>query len=270
MAANTNKNKNNKKKKQKNWWQTFIGGGAYNLQIDYRALDFPGSELGQLAVEHVAAAASSSSSSTARTTTTTMTHSPTYPQLAVATFAGGCFWGLDLAFARLPGVVYTTVGYTQGHSRRDNFPTYEHVCAGNTDHTEAVCVYFHPEEATAREEAGCTTMTTTTYATLVETYLARVDITTVHGQGQDSGRQYRTGIYYHTPAQEQVARHRLTVEIATNPKYTTNNKIATECQPATLFWPAEQYHQQYLEKGGRYGTPQSAQKGCTDPIQCYG
>lgn len=92
-----------------------------------------------------------------------------------------------------------------------------------------------------------------------------MDPLTVNGQGYDKGRQYRTGVYYHTAEQEAAARERFVEE---QEKY--NRPIATECNPAIPFWPAEEYHQQYLSKGGRFNQPQSADKGCTDEIRCYG
>lgn len=106
----------------------FGGGGAQQQQsvINYSALDFPGNELGQMALDGKV-----------------VVTSERYPQLQAATFAGGCFWGLELAFQRVPGVAYTAVGYTQGP---EVTPTYGQVCSGSTKHTEAVLVYFDPKE----------------------------------------------------------------------------------------------------------------------------
>jgi len=87
----------------------------------------------------------------------------------------------------------------------------------------------------------------------------------VNGQGNDFGPQYRTGVYYHTKEQEEAAKEKFEKE-----KENYRKPIASECKPAQLFWPAEKYHQQYLEKGGRLGMAQSAEKGCTDKIRCYG
>jgi methionine-S-sulfoxide reductase len=97
-------------------------------------------------------------------------------------------------------------------------------------------------------------------------FFDRVDPLTINGQGYDRGRQYRTGVYYHSPGQEELARARFQLE---QKKY-EKQKIATECGPAMPFWPSEEYHQQYLEKGGRSNAPQSAEKGCADTIRCYG
>jgi peptide-methionine (S)-S-oxide reductase len=88
----------------------------------------------------------------------------------------------------------------------------------------------------------------------------------VNGQGSDRGKQYRTGVYYHSKEQEEIAKGRFEMEQQKYPK----RKIATEFLQALPFWPAEKYHQQYLEKGGRIGSSQSAKKGCTDTIRCYG
>lgn len=104
----------------------FGGGGVQQQLINYSALDFPGNELGQMALDGKV-----------------VVTSERYPQLQAATFAGGCFWGLELAFQRVPGVAYTAVGYTQGP---EVTPTYGQVCSGSTKHTEAVLVYFDPKE----------------------------------------------------------------------------------------------------------------------------
>ena len=105
--------------------ERFFGGGAYGMKIDYASLPFPGDELGALAQEGKCPE-----------------KSPGKPNLQLATFAGGCFWGLELAFQRVEGVEFTTVGYTQG---KEEYPNYDQVCAGNTGHTEAVMVYYDPE-----------------------------------------------------------------------------------------------------------------------------
>jgi peptide-methionine (S)-S-oxide reductase len=230
------------------WLQNFFGGGAYNLQIDYESLDFPGKELAKYAQEgqipSQSSLPSSSSSSSPNTSST--------QQLQLATFAGGCFWGLELAFQRVPGVAYTCVGYSQG---TEATPTYDQVCAGNTGHTESVCVYYNPAECSYDDD-------------LLKMFFDRIDPTTVDGQGGDFGRQYRTGVYYHTDAQQLLAHARLAKEQSKS-KY-AQRPIATECRAAQPFWPAEPYHQQYLAQGGRFGDRQSSEKGCTDEIRCYG
>ena len=120
-----------------------------------------------------------------------------------------------------------------------------------TGHTEAVIVLYDPKECT--------------YQSLLDRFFSRVDPLTVNGQGNDRGRQYRTGVYYHSKEQEELAKTSFELE---QQKY--KRKIATECVSAKPFWPAEKYHQQYLEKGGRFNSPQSAEKGCEDTIRCYG
>jgi len=210
---------------------SLFGGGAIGSKIDYTTLDHPGEELANAAKEGKA-----------------LVNGVREPNLALATFAGGCFWGLELAYQRVPGVEYTAVGYTQGPETE---PTYSQVCSGMTGHTEAVVVYYDPKECS--------------YDDLLDTFFNRVNPTTVNGQGNDFGRQYRTGVYFHTPEQEEAARARFQLE-----QGNYNKPIATELKKAEGFWPAEKYHQQYLEKGGRLGQAQNASKGCTDPIRCYG
>eukprot|EP00195_Chlamydomonas_chlamydogama_P007225 CAMPEP_0202900646 /NCGR_PEP_ID=MMETSP1392-20130828/11960_1 /ASSEMBLY_ACC=CAM_ASM_000868 /TAXON_ID=225041 /ORGANISM="Chlamydomonas chlamydogama, Strain SAG 11-48b" /LENGTH=210 /DNA_ID=CAMNT_0049587081 /DNA_START=214 /DNA_END=846 /DNA_ORIENTATION=- len=178
--------------------------------------------------------------------------------LKLATFAGGCFWGLELAYQRVPGVVSTSVGYTGG--RKPN-PNYEEVCSGSTGHAEAVqCTYDDKE---------------VTYDELLDVFFNRVDPTTKDRQGNDWGTQYRSAIYYHDEAQRQAALKKIE---EVNQKLGSGlwgskwggSKVVTEVQPAGDYYIAEQYHQQYLEKGGRMGRGQSAAKGCKDPIRCYG
>ena len=225
---------------QMNFLQSFFfgdnnGGGSYFSKIDYDELDHPGPELSQVAMQGKI-----------------LTHSNIDPTLEVATFAGGCFWGLELAFQRTHGVVHTIVGYTQGIETE---PNYDQVSSGNTGHTEAVCIYYNPNECT--------------YQDMLDTFFSRVNPLTKNGQGNDFGRQYRTGVYYHTLEQEQIARKRFQKEQL---KYGGQPQqiIQTECKKAMPFWPAEKMHQQYLQNGGRFNNPQSAAKGCTDEIKCYG
>jgi peptide-methionine (S)-S-oxide reductase len=227
-------------------------GGSYNLGIDYGTLSFPGPEVGAMAVAITRARKEvSDNGSGVETLAAVPSNSPSLPHLELATFAGGCFWGLELALQRCEGIDHTLVGYTQGLDSELR-PNYEQVAAGNTGHCEAVMVYFDPTQIS--------------YETILRTiFLDRIDVTTVDGQGKDFGRQYRTGIYFHTPKQEETARRLLQEEVAR-----TNKPVATEVEPARAFWPAEEYHQKFLEKGGRLGMPQSAEKGNTDEIRCYG
>eukprot|EP00527_Entomoneis_sp_CCMP2396_P000270 CAMPEP_0198140570 /NCGR_PEP_ID=MMETSP1443-20131203/3721_1 /TAXON_ID=186043 /ORGANISM="Entomoneis sp., Strain CCMP2396" /LENGTH=266 /DNA_ID=CAMNT_0043803047 /DNA_START=148 /DNA_END=948 /DNA_ORIENTATION=- len=209
----------------------FFGGGAFALTTDYAALDFPANELGEAATQGQVLVTSAQK-----------------PNLQLATFAGGCFWGLELSFQRLPGVAHTAVGYCQGPEKN---PNYDQVCSGATGHTEAVSVYYDPKE--------------TTYEALLTSFFERVNPTTINGQGNDFGKQYRTGVYFHTKEQESIARAQFEQE---QTKY--SKPIATELEAAKPFWSAEDYHQQYLEKGGQSGRRQDASKGATETIRCYG
>ncbi|KAG5188013.1 peptide methionine sulfoxide reductase [Tribonema minus] len=163
--------------------------------------------------------------------------------LETADFAAGCFWGLELAFQRAPGVVSTKVGYTQG-AKKD--PTYTEVCAGTTGHAEAVRVLFDPAQ--------------TTFDALLDVFWGRHDPTQLNGQGNDLGTQYRGGVYYHSEAQKAAIEESRAREQAKHDK-----PIVTEVLPAATFWDAEDYHQQYLEKGG-----QIAKKAASETIRCYG
>jgi peptide-methionine (S)-S-oxide reductase len=145
-----------------------------------------------------------------------------------ATFAAGCFWGVEATFAKLNGVTATRVGYTQGHT--DN-PTYEDVCSGTTRHAEAVEVTFDPAVITYNE--------------LLATFWQCHDPTTLNRQGPDMGTQYRSGIYTHNTEQHQLAE-----ASKTEAQQQFNQPIVTEIKPAQPFWPAENYHQQYLAKRG--------------------
>eukprot|EP01018_Ginkgo_biloba_P024446 Gb_20288 [translate_table: standard] len=165
-----------------------------------------------------------------------------------AQFGAGCFWGVELAFQRIHGVTCTEVGYSQGTFHN---PTYKDVCTGTTNHAEIVRLQYDPNQCS--------------YDSLLDAFWARHDPTTLNRQGDDVGTQYRSGIYYYTPEQEKAAR-----ESMERHQRTVNEKIVTEILPAKKFYRAEEYHQQYLEKGGRFCSTQSAAKGCTDPIRCYG
>ncbi|KAG2334521.1 hypothetical protein Bca52824_005701 [Brassica carinata] len=170
------------------------------------------------------------------------------PGSQFAEFAAGCFWGLELAFQRIPGVTETEVGYTQGISHN---PSYEVVCTNTTNHAEVVRVQYDPNECS--------------YETLLDLFWSRHDPTTLNRQGELVGAQYRSGIYFYTPEQEKLARESLE-----NQQTKLENKIVTEILPAKKFYKAEEYHQRYLAKGGRYGNAQSPAKSCKDPIRCYG
>jgi peptide-methionine (S)-S-oxide reductase len=145
-----------------------------------------------------------------------------------ATFAAGCFWGVEAEFRQIPGVVATIVGYTGGHS--DN-PSYEAVCSHTTGHAEAVQVEFDPEQVT--------------YDDLLTAFWHLHDPTQLNRQGPDVGDQYRSAIYFHSPDQETQAK---VSKEAAQPEF--SRPIVTEITEATTFWPAEDYHQRYLEKRG--------------------
>ncbi len=146
-----------------------------------------------------------------------------------ATFAAGCFWGVEAAFRRVPGVTATRVGYTGG---RTESPSYEDVCTDTTGHAEAVEVTFDPEQVG--------------YEQLLDVFWGAHDPTQVDRQGPDVGTQYRSAVFFHTPEQERSALASKARVQASLPR-----RVATEVVPAGAFWEAEDYHQQYLEKGGR-------------------
>jgi peptide-methionine (S)-S-oxide reductase len=145
-----------------------------------------------------------------------------------ATFAAGCFWGVEAEFRKVEGVVATTAGYTGGTVAN---PSYELVCTDTTDHAEAVLVEFDPEQVS--------------YERLLEVFWSSHDPTQVNRQGPDVGKQYRSAIYFHGPGQE-VAATRSRAEAQAR----LARPIATEITAATDFYPAEDYHQRYLEKRG--------------------
>jgi len=145
-----------------------------------------------------------------------------------ATFAAGCFWGVEVAYRRVPGVTTTRVGYTGGDTPN---PSYEIVCSGQSGHAEAVEVTFDPARVG--------------YDELLEVFWATHDPTQRDRQGFDVGSQYRSAIFTHGPEQEAAARASLARLAAANPH---PGEIVTEIVPAGRFYLAEDYHQQYLEK----------------------
>ena len=147
-----------------------------------------------------------------------------------ATFGAGCFWGVEAAFRQVPGVVSTAVGYTGGTLAN---PTYEDVCSDRTGHAEAVEVEYDPSRVS--------------YEDLLRVFWENHDPTTPNRQGPDVGTQYRSAIFFHTPEQESAARASKEA-LDRSGKY--RRPIVTEITPATTFWRAEDYHQQYLEKRG--------------------
>ena len=147
-----------------------------------------------------------------------------------AIFAAGCFWGVEAAFRRMKGVLSTEVGYTGGVS---SDPGYEDVCTGRTGHAEAVEVTFDPAQIS--------------YNDLLRLFWEIHDPTTLNRQGPDIGNQYRSAIFFNSPEQESAAQ--LSKEkLEDSGMY--DDVIVTEITPASTFYKAEDYHQQYLEKRG--------------------
>jgi peptide-methionine (S)-S-oxide reductase len=147
-----------------------------------------------------------------------------------ATFAAGCFWGVEAAFRQAKGVTSTAVGYTGGRTAN---PTYEQVCTDRTGHAEAVEVEFDPAQIS--------------YDALLDIFWENHDPTQLNRQGPDYGSQYRTAIFFHSP-QQQAAAIASKDRLAASGKY--QRPIVTEIVPAAEFYKAEEYHQQYLEKRG--------------------
>ncbi|MEB3830468.1 peptide-methionine (S)-S-oxide reductase MsrA [Phormidium sp. CCY1219] len=145
-----------------------------------------------------------------------------------ATFAAGCFWGVEERFRQVEGVISTAVGYTGGHFPN---PCYLDVCARITGHAEAVRVEYDPQRIS--------------YEELLEVFWASHDPTQLNRQGPDRGEQYRSAIFYHSPAQEKAARS-AKQKLQLSGKY--DKDIVTEIKPASEFWMAEEYHQQYVDK----------------------
>ena len=144
-----------------------------------------------------------------------------------ATFAAGCFWGVEASFLSVPGVLDAVSVYTGGHIDE---PSYEHVCEGTTGHAEAVETSFDSEKVS--------------YETLVKKFFALHDPTQMNRQGPDIGEQYRSVIFYSSQEQKEIA-ERIMKELAT--QYLPRT-IATSIEPANVFWKAEEYHQRYAEK----------------------
>jgi peptide-methionine (S)-S-oxide reductase len=145
-----------------------------------------------------------------------------------ATFGAGCFWGVEIEFRNVPGVVDTAVGYEGGTLPN---PTYEDVCSHTTGHAEVVQVEFDPEEVS--------------YDQLLDVFWDVHDPTQVNRQGPDIGSNYRSVIFFHSPEQQEQA-----LESKARVQARFDRPIATEISPASDFWRAEEYHQQYLVKRG--------------------
>ena len=151
-------------------------------------------------------------------------------QLEKATFGAGCFWGVEVAFRKVPGVIDATAGYLGGTVAN---PTYKDVCTGRTGHAEVVEVTYDPA--------------TVGYDDLLNVFWTSHDPTTLNRQGPDHGTQYRSAIFYHSEAQKGAA-------LASKEHWNASGKfsrpIVTEITPASTFYRAEEYHQRYLEKQG--------------------
>lgn len=152
------------------------------------------------------------------------------PAREKATFAAGCFWGVESFFRAVPGVIDAAVGYTGG--RTEN-PTYPEVCAGRTGHAEAVEVTYDPGRVA--------------YEDLLAVFFENHDPTTPNRQGPDVGEQYRSAIFFHSPDQERAARAKVAALEAAR---RFRRPIVTHVVPAVPFWRAEEYHQRYFEKKG--------------------
>jgi peptide-methionine (S)-S-oxide reductase len=151
-------------------------------------------------------------------------------ELEKATFGAGCFWGVEVAFRKVPGVTETAAGYLGGTLAN---PTYKDVCSGRTGHAEVVQVVYDPSKVK--------------YEDLLNVFWTSHDPTTLNRQGPDTGTQYRSAIFYHNDAQKAAA-------AASKEQWNASGRfprpIVTEVTPASTFYRAEEYHQRYLEKQG--------------------
>ena len=150
--------------------------------------------------------------------------------MAIATFAAGCFWGVEARFREIDGVQSTRVGYTSGETLD---PDYKQVCTGTTGHAEAIEVTYDTTKLSFDE--------------LLDVFWQLHDPTTLNRQGPDLGTQYRSAIFYHNDEQQQQA---LTAKQNLNATNTFAHPVVTEITAASIFYPAEDYHQCYLEKKG--------------------
>ena len=150
--------------------------------------------------------------------------------MQLATFGAGCFWGVEVTFRQVPGVKDALVGYLGGTLAN---PTYKDVCTGRTGHAEVVQVQYDPSEVT--------------YDKLLDVFWANHDPTTLNRQGPDVGTQYRSAIFHHTPEQKDAA-EKSKARLEASGKL--RRPVVTEITAASTFYPAEDYHQRYLEKRG--------------------
>ena len=150
--------------------------------------------------------------------------------METATFAAGCFWGVEATFRQIPGVTATRVGYSGGATEN---PTYKEVCTDRTGHAETVEVTYDPQRVS--------------YDDLLRVFWENHDPTQLNRQGPDLGTQYRSAVFYHSPEQEQAARTSKD-EMDRSGRY--QRPVVTQIVAAPAFYEAEDYHQQYLEKRG--------------------
>jgi len=153
--------------------------------------------------------------------------------MATATFAAGCFWGVEARFADLPGVSATEVGYTGGTT---SSPTYEQVCSHRSGHAEAVRLEYDPQQIT--------------YDQLLRAFFEMHDPTQLDRQGPDVGDNYRSAIFFHTPEQETAARDYVR-RLQAEGRY--KRPVVTQIVAEAPWWRAEEYHQQYFARQGRRG-----------------
>ena len=147
------------------------------------------------------------------------------------TLGGGCFWCVEAVYEQVEGVVAVESGYSNGHVKE---PSYEQVCEGTTGHAEVVRVQFENTKITLRE--------------VLEIFFAVHDPTTLNRQGNDVGPQYRSGIYFHEPAQRAIAQ-----AVIDEVNQATGGRAVTELAPLDNYWPAEVYHQHYFERNPNQG-----------------
>ncbi len=153
--------------------------------------------------------------------------------LQTLTLGGGCFWCLDAVYVRVKGVARVESGYANGHTLQ---PTYEQVCSGQTGHAEVVKLVYDPQQISTRE--------------LLEIFFVIHDPTTRNAQGHDHGTQYRSGIYFSTPEQQQVALS-VVEELTHSGVYA--QPIVTEVLPLAHYWPADAYHQDFFARNPTQG-----------------
>jgi len=145
-----------------------------------------------------------------------------------ALFAGGCFWGVEFLFNQLPGVLKTEVGYTGGHHPN---PTYQEICEGHTGHFEAVRVLYDPKKID--------------FESVAKYFFEIHDFTQITGQGPDLGEQYLSVLFYYGPTQQKIGQNLI------EQLHQKNHHVATRLLPVSVFWPAEEPHQNYYQKNGK-------------------